>query len=88
MALGASVCDNLRLFLKEGCWLIMMGTCIGLVLSLLIGRVLSGLLYEVSPLDPVVLFAAPLLLAAVALWATWIPARRAATIDPLAALRM
>ncbi len=86
-ALGASIRDNLWLDVKEGLRLIAAGTCIGLVLSLLIGRVLGGLLYEVSPIDPVVLPAAPLLLAAVAVWATWIPARRAARVDPLAALR-
>ncbi len=86
-ALGASIHDNLWLVLKEGLWLIAAGACIGLALSLLIGRVLGRLLYEVSPLDPVVLLAAPLLLAAVSLCATWIPARRAARVDPLAALR-
>ncbi len=57
------------------------------VLSLLIERVLSSLLYEVSPIDPVVLPAATLLLAAVAMPASWNPARRAARLDPLTALR-
>jgi ABC-type antimicrobial peptide transport system permease subunit len=67
--------------------LIAAGACIGLALSLLIGRVLGSLLYEVGTLDPVVLLAAPLLLAAVSLCVTWIPARRAARVDPLVALR-
>jgi predicted permease len=87
MALGATVRDTLRMVLKEGFWLTLLGTGIGLALALLIGRFLSSLLYEVSPLDPVVLLAAPLLLAAVSLLASYIPARRAARVHPMVALR-
>ena len=87
MALGATIHDTLWLVLKEGLWLILTGTAIGPALSLAIGRALSGLLYEVSPLDPVVLIAMPLLLARASLLAAFIPARRAARIDPLTALR-
>ena len=50
-------------------------------------RLLSGMLYDVRPLDPVVLGGVSLLLAAVALLASYLPARRAARIDPIAALR-
>jgi ABC-type lipoprotein release transport system permease subunit len=63
------------------------GVTIGLLLSWAIGRLLSGLLYEVSPLDPIVFAVAPLLLTASSMLASFVPARRAATIVPLTALR-
>ena len=87
IALGASIRHTLWHVLKEGLSLIATGACIGLALSLAIGRLLSSLLFEVSALDPLALPAAPLLLASAALLATWFPARRAARIDPLVALR-
>jgi len=60
---------------------------IGLVLSLGAGRVLSRILYQVSPTDPVALITASLMLAGAALLACFFPARRAASVNPMAALR-
>jgi ABC-type antimicrobial peptide transport system permease subunit len=73
--------------LREGAALAVVGVAIGTMLAALLGRVLSGVLYEVQPLDPVVFVSAPLALAIAALVATWIPARRATRVTPLTALR-
>jgi ABC-type antimicrobial peptide transport system permease subunit len=87
MALGARASDALRMMLREGMILMGIGAGIGLVLSVAVGKVLSTLLYHVGSFDPVVLCGAPALLAAVALVACYIPARRAARLDPMVALR-
>ena len=87
MAMGASPRDILRLVLREGVQLTAVGLAIGLVLSVGIARVLDFLLYEVSALDPVVFLVAPLLLAASALLASYLPARRATKVQPMVALR-
>jgi putative ABC transport system permease protein len=63
------------------------GAGVGLALSLAAGKLLSSMLYRVDSVDPVVLLGAPALLAAVSLVACYIPARRAALLDPMAALR-
>ena len=60
---------------------------IGLLLAVGTGKVVSGLLYQVGALDPIAFTIAPMLLAAAALLATWLPARRAAHVDPMVALR-
>ena len=59
----------------------------GLALSFLVGKVLAGMLYQVSGSDPVVFLAAPAVLSAVSLVACYVPARRAARVDPMVALR-
>jgi predicted permease len=87
MALGARASDTLRMMLGEGMTLFGIGAGVGLVLSLVIGKLLSSLLYSVGSFDPVVLLAAPGLLAAVSFVACYIPARRAARLDPMVALR-
>jgi len=87
MALGADARDALRMMLREGLILTTVGVAAGLVLSLALGRLLSSLLYRVSGADPVVLSGAPLLLAAVSLLACYFPARKAAHVDPMTALR-
>jgi putative ABC transport system permease protein len=87
MALGARASDALRMMLREGMILMAIGAGVGLVLSVAVGKVLSTLLYRVGSFDPLVLCAAPALLAAVALIACYIPARRAARLDPMVALR-
>jgi predicted permease len=87
MALGARATDALRMMLREGMMLMGIGAAVGLVLSLAVGKLLSSLLYGVPGFDPVVLSAAPALLAAVAFLACYIPARRAARLDPMVALR-
>jgi ABC-type antimicrobial peptide transport system permease subunit len=67
--------------------MIAVGIVAGLAGSLALGRVLTGMLYEVRANDPVTLIGVTLLLSAVALGACWIPARRAARVDPLVLLR-
>jgi putative ABC transport system permease protein len=87
MALGANPSDALRMMLREGLILSAIGAAAGLALSLAAGKLLSSLLYRVDSLDPLVLSAAPALLAVVSLIACYIPARRAALLDPMVALR-
>ncbi len=87
MALGAQPGAVQWMFMRETALMLLSGVGLGLVLAILIGRVVSGLLYEVGALDPIAFTLAPLLLAAAALLATWIPARRAARVDPMVALR-
>jgi predicted permease len=87
MALGARASDALRMMLREGMILFGIGGGVGLAISLPVGKVLSSLLYHVDSFDPVVLTLAPVLLAAVSFVACYIPARRAARLDPMIALR-
>jgi putative ABC transport system permease protein len=87
MALGARPMSVLWLVLREGVWLTAIGLAVGLPLAALAGSALSGLLYQVSPLDPVVFVIAPSILAAAAVAACYLPARRATRIMPLTALR-
>jgi predicted permease len=87
MALGAQTGDVRRLFLRHGIVLTLTGITLGLGAAVLLTRVMSALLFEVTPLDTVTYAAASVLLAAVALLATYLPARRASGIDPIVALR-
>jgi ABC-type antimicrobial peptide transport system permease subunit len=87
MALGATTGNTLWLIVREGIVLTSVGLVIGLVLAAGVARLLSGLLYEVSATDPLAFVVAPLVLAAVSLLATYLPARRAASVDPIVALR-
>jgi putative ABC transport system permease protein len=87
LAVGADARTLLRLVLGEGARLAALGIVIGIVGAIAVTRFLASLLYEVSPTDPAVLMALPLLLAAVALMAGYLPARRAAKSDPLSTLR-
>jgi ABC-type antimicrobial peptide transport system permease subunit len=87
MALGATASDAVGMMLREGMALMGVGAAIGLLLSVAVGKALSTLLYRVDSFDPVVLIGAPAILAAVALIACYVPARRAAHLDPMAALR-
>jgi putative ABC transport system permease protein len=87
MALGASARDTLRMILREGLAVTGVGIGVGLMLSLMLGRILGSFLYKVSGADPLVVAAAPVLLAAVSLLACYLPARRAAMVDPMVALR-
>jgi putative ABC transport system permease protein len=87
MALGANRLDVVRLILKQGMRLTMIGILCGLVLSFAATRVLSGLLYGIKPGDPVTFAAVSLFLAAVALVSCYLPARRAASVDPMKSLR-
>ena len=87
VALGAQTRDVLRLVLGQGLRMILFGLALGLVASLALTRVLGGMLFGVTPTDPVTFVGVSLLLATVALLACYIPARRAAKVDPLVALR-
>src|SRR5947207_662290 len=87
MALGAQPGVVLRMIMGEGSIMLLGGIIIGLLLAAGTGKILSGMLYEVGALDPIAFTVAPLTLAAAALIATWLPARRATRISPMAALR-
>jgi len=87
MALGANAGDTLRMILREGLIVTALGAGTGLLLSLGVGRLLASLLYQVSGTDPLVFIAAPALLAVISLLACYLPARRAAHVDPMVALR-
>ena len=87
MALGAGAGDVLMLVLKQGMALAIAGAAVGVALALLLGRVVSTLLFGVSGRDPLTLAAVTGALTLVALLACYIPARRAARVDPLVALR-
>ncbi len=86
LALGARPGDIVRLVVKEGMRLAAAGIGIGLAGALVFTRFLGSLLFEVTPTDPVTLVGVALLLAMVALLACWVPARRAARVDPMVAL--
>ena len=87
MALGAQRRTVQWMILREGSIMLASGVVIGLLLAFATGKLLSGILYEVSAIDPIAFTIAPLVLAAAALVATWLPARRATRISPMAALR-
>jgi ABC-type antimicrobial peptide transport system permease subunit len=87
MALGAEPGAVLRLILRESLVMALSGVALGFLLALGIGRALSSMLYQVSPVDPVAFTLAPAVLIATALFACWLPARRAAKVDPMVALR-
>ncbi|MEO5721034.1 MAG: ABC transporter permease [Chthoniobacterales bacterium] len=87
MALGAQRETVQWMILREGFVMLASGVAIGLLLAAGTGQLLSGILYEVGAFDPLAFTLAPLLLAAAALLATWLPARRATRISPMVALR-
>ncbi len=87
MALGAAQASVLRLILKQGMSLVLTGVLIGLGASLFVDRLLSRMLYGVSPNDPASVIAAVVVLLGVALVACYLPARWASRVDPLVALR-
>ncbi len=87
MALGASASATLGLILREGLRVTAVGLGVGLLLAIGLGQVLAGILYDIHGFDPVVLVLAPFVLTVVAMAACYLPARRAARVDPMIALR-
>jgi putative ABC transport system permease protein len=87
MALGAKRADVLRLVVRQGMTMTLIGLALGLVAAFSMSRVLRGLLHGVSPTDPLTFTGVSILLLAVALLACLIPARRATRVDPIVALR-
>ena len=87
MALGAQRLDVLRMVLRDGARMTMVGAAIGLVAALALTRLMASMLFGVRPTDPVTFAAVALLLCGIALFACYIPARRAARVDPMVALR-
>lgn len=87
IALGAQWSDVLKLILSSGMWLVAIGLTIGLLGAWALTRLMSSLLFEVSPTDPITFGAVALCVILAALLACLIPARRAIRVDPLVALR-
>ena len=87
IALGAQRYQVLSLILGCGMRLVVSGVCLGLLLAFMLTRVLRSLLYDVNPTDPRIFGLAGLLMCCTALVACLIPARRAASVNPMAALR-
>jgi len=87
VALGAHPRDVLRMVLRHALVLSVIGVAAGLAVALALSRAIGSLLFQLSPTDPATLAAVALLLTAVALLASWLPARRATRVDPLIALR-
>ncbi|MGD0736003.1 MAG: ABC transporter permease [Terracidiphilus sp.] len=87
LAMGARREDVLRMILRRAGWLTGAGVCVGLVLAFALAHGVANLLFEVRPDDPLVFGAITASITAVALLASWFPARRAARIDPMVALR-
>jgi putative ABC transport system permease protein len=87
VALGASQVEILRLVVVRGLATSLIGAAIGLAAAWQLTRALSGMLYGVTATDPLVFVGVPLLLVAVSVIASYVPARKATRIDPLVALR-
>jgi predicted permease len=87
MAMGAQSSDVLRLVLRQGLMVTIRGVIVGLGVAFVLTRLMDSLLFGVKPTDPVTFAAISLLLTATALFASYIPARRATRVDPMIALR-
>ena len=87
MALGASLAESQRMFLRYGLMLAGVGVAMGSGAAVELSRLMKSLLFEVSPLDPVTHVAVAAILVTAAVLASYLPARRAAAVDPLDALR-
>lgn len=87
MALGAQKYDVLAVVIRQGMTLTVLGCALGVILAVALTRIVSSLLYGITPTDPLTFVLTVLLLGAVALVSCWLPARRAAKIDPMEALR-
>jgi ABC-type antimicrobial peptide transport system permease subunit len=87
MALGATAGDIVFMVLREGGILMLAGLGLGLILGLTLAHLAQSIFYNVSPVDSISIGSTIVILTVVSLVAAWIPARRAAKIDPMEALR-
>ena len=87
IALGASRADVLKLVLRQGLILTAAGIALGLIATVSVTRLMTSVLFEVRPGDPLILGLAALILGSVAMLASYLPARRATKVDPMLALR-
>jgi putative ABC transport system permease protein len=87
MALGATRENIVKLILRKGVVLAVVGVAAGVILSASVASMMASLLFGVSPHDPIIFLAVPLLLLAVAVLASYLPARRATKVDAMCALR-
>jgi putative ABC transport system permease protein len=87
VALGAQARDVIQLIVREGLRIVLPGVVLGAIIALVAGKWIAPLLFDVSPKDPPVLVGVILTLVAVAIAASWMPALRAAKVDPNIALR-
>jgi ABC-type antimicrobial peptide transport system permease subunit len=87
MAVGAAAGHVIRMVLRDSLWMVGTGILIGLPCVYAIGMLLKTALFRLEPLDPWIVALSFIALLAIALLAAWIPARRAARIDPITALR-
>ena len=87
LALGADSDDVRNMIVRQGMGVALVGVAIGLASAFGLTRIVASFLFGVTARDPVVFVAVPLLLSAVALIGVWLPARRAARVDPVIALR-
>jgi ABC-type antimicrobial peptide transport system permease subunit len=87
MALGARRFDVVQLILRDGIVLTAAGLLLGIGLGVQVSNVLKGFLFAVSPSEPAIYATIASLLAVVALFACWVPARRATRVDPISILR-
>jgi predicted permease len=87
MALGARASEVLSLVVRQGLGMALLGCVLGIAGALVLVRLVASLLYDVKPNDPFTFVATALVLVGVALLACWLPARRAAKVDPMEALR-
>jgi putative ABC transport system permease protein len=87
IALGARPASVVSLALRETVAPVTAGVVVGCAVALVLARAASTLLYDVTPGDPVTFVIAPLMLAAIAIAAAWLPARRASRLDPASVLR-
>jgi len=87
IALGATRTDVVRMVLREGLSLTLIGSAVGLLFAALVSRVLAAFLFGIPPVDPVTFTATTVLFAVIGLTACYVPVRRATRIDPTQALR-
>ena len=87
LALGAPRSEVLRMFVRESAVLTLVGLAMGVAAAIGLTRLLASILYDLSPSDPVTITATALIFFVIASFGAWLPARRAAKVDPMVALR-